>query len=234
MVTAIIVAAGKGLRMQADVRKQYLLLEGEPIVARTLRIFDRISAITAVVLVVPPEDMTYCRRLLVEKAPSPRRVPLQLVAGGGTRQESVYHGLCAVAPGGRNGLVAIHDGVRPFVTPTQVEACIARARRTGACILAVPATDTLKQLDPGGHVATTLARDRIWFAQTPQVFRYTVILGAHETAREQGLAATDDAALVEMMGGQVAVCPGGGQNIKITTPEDFTFAALYANACAGT
>jgi len=120
-------------------------------------------------------------------------------------------------------LVAIHDGVRPLVSKSQIEACVSSAEKTGASILAVPVSDTIKQVgDNPNFISRTLEREGLWLAQTPQVFRYHIIRSAHENALREGIEATDDAMLVEMSGVQIQIVPGNRKNIKITTPEDLS------------
>lgn len=229
-VSAIIVAAGNGIRMNASIRKQYLLLCHVPIIIRTIRLFGACPDIADIFLVVPPSDTDYCKDLIA-RSPDLGKT-CHVIAGGDSRQASVYQGLLAVEETGMSGgIVAIHDGVRPLVKPDQVESCILIARTTGACILAVPAQDTLKQIKKGTAViAGTLPRKEIWFAQTPQAFRYDIIRNAHERAIEDRVAGTDDAMLVERIGIPVSVAPGSRNNIKITTREDLALAeALLAS-----
>jgi 2-C-methyl-D-erythritol 4-phosphate cytidylyltransferase len=124
----------------------------------------------------------------------------------------------------QNNLVAIHDGVRPFIAPEMIEACIQGAQQTGACILGVPATDTLKQVNTEKFITSTMPRRNIWLAQTPQVFDYKLIREAHDAARLGGVWGTDDAALVEKSGHPVKIVMGSRMNIKITTPDDLKMA----------
>lgn len=219
--TAVIVAGGKGLRMGMDVRKQYLLLDGIPVLAHTLRVFDRCPAVTDICLVAPFFDLDYCRQAVVDVV-SPSK-PVLMVAGGDERQHSVYNGLQSLetAP---DDVVVIHDGVRPFVDSGQILECVETAHRTGAAILAVPVSDTLKLSDGQGTVDRTLDRNKIWMAQTPQAFRYGLIREAHDRAVAENIMGTDDAFLVERLGGKVALVQGSRNNIKITTPEDMDLA----------
>lgn len=230
MATAVIVAGGSGRRMGADRRKQYLVVGGVPVLARTLAAFDACEAIDDIYLVVPEADMAYCRREIL--SPMDFLKPVTLVPGGGERQESVYNGLSAVASSGKSGdaIVAIHDGVRPFVTPQEITACVESASAHGAAILATRAIDTLKRVDGAGLIDGTIARDAVWLAQTPQAFTLSVIRRAHEWAKQTGTAGTDDASLLEMQGAKVTVIEGSRRNIKITTPEDLLLAeALLAS-----
>lgn len=223
-IAAIIVAGGKGLRMGSSTRKQYLELAGIPILTRTVGAFLGCQAIERVVLVGPEGDLPFIRQHILSCLPQGGRV--ELAPGGAERQESVYHGLMALGEG-FDGLVAIHDGVRPFVSSEEILRVFSAADAQGAAILAVPAFETLKRVGASRTISETLPRDGIWMAQTPQVFRYPLLVGAHERAREDGVLGTDDASLVERIGVPVAVIPGSRCNIKITTPEDLDLAALF-------
>lgn len=227
MVSAVIVAAGRGVRMGADARKQYLEVAGKSIVGRTLAVFHGSVVVNRIFLVAPEADFPYCRDHIL--GPLGLEKAVRLVPGGRRRQDSVYHGLLAAEKYG--GIVVIHDGVRPFVPPGQIEACVAQAEETGGCIVALPAGDTLKQVDAAGHIEHTIDRKTVWLAQTPQAFQYRLIREAHEAARRDGVAATDDAFLLERMGRRVKVLPGSRYNIKITTPEDLPLAEVLARVC---
>lgn len=220
MVAAVIVAAGKGVRMQAPLRKQYLSLAGLPILTRTLIVFDGCDLIDDIYLVIPKADLDFCREKIVGRVTFTRK--LHLVFGGARRQDSVYNGLQKIDPD--CSIVVIHDGVRPFVSIEQVVATIKEARAFGACILGVPAHDTLKQVDATENIVHTLQRDNIWLAQTPQTFRCDLIKKAHEKAKADGYLGTDDASLVERLGEPVKIIPGSRGNIKITHKEDLEIA----------
>lgn len=216
----IIVAGGQGLRMKSDVRKQYLAFGGRPILGHSLSAFLECAAIRRIFLVVPETDVAYCRQCILGLFDDPRSI--ELVPGGSERQASVYNGLAAAR--GHGDIVAIHDGVRPFVQPELITRCIEGAEAYGACMPGIPAVDTLKQVDATGTIEKTLDRRRIWCAQTPQTFRFDLIWSAHEFARSGGIAETDDAALLERMGRPVRMIPGCRFNLKITTPEDLALA----------
>lgn len=221
MHTAIIVAAGQGTRIGGMLSKQYLPLDGVPILRRSLDVFTQSGQFQQVVVVVAPADMAYCQREILDgllSGPPPR-----LIAGGRERQESVFNGLEAV-DGQDDDVVLIHDGVRPFLSLEVLENCLKGTRTHGACIAAVPARDTLKRAAADGHVIQTLPRAAIWQAQTPQGFRLGLIREAHQRARADGFRSTDDAQLVERLGHPVAIVPGSRFNIKITTPEDLPLA----------
>jgi 2-C-methyl-D-erythritol 4-phosphate cytidylyltransferase len=220
MVAAIIVAAGKGIRMQDSLRKQYLPLAGLPIIAQTLIVFAGCDLIDHIYLVVPPDDFDFCRDNVLARSKLVGNVTL--VAGGDRRQESVYRGLQQIDAG--CSIVVIHDGVRPFVQHDQLSACISGAKKFGSCILGVPAYDTLKEVDNSGKIVNTIARDAIWLAQTPQAFRYELIKKAHDQARLDDYQGTDDAALAERLGEAVKIIRGSRSNIKITNQEDLKIA----------
>jgi 2-C-methyl-D-erythritol 4-phosphate cytidylyltransferase len=222
MNIALIVAGGSGLRMQGERRKQYLELDGTPILNRTLAVFANSSLIDRLVVVVPDEDRAFCRDELVPRAGFAKSV--DIVIGGPTRQASVFNGLAAI-DAADNDLVVIHDAVRPFLQAAELETCIRTAGETGACILALRAFDTVKKAGPDGRIKATVDRTSLWLAQTPQVFRYRLIMDAHIQARRKGISGTDDAALLEMTGQTVNLVPGSRLNIKITTPEDLALAA---------
>lgn len=219
-VSGVIVAGGKGERMQSDIRKQYLMLDGQSILSRTLLAFSEISSIDKIYLVVPETDFDFCTRRIIPFVCN--RLPVELVAGGKDRQQSVFNALAVIAD--PETIVVIHDGVRPFVPVTQTQAAIRLAGQDGACILGLCAVDTLKSADRDGYITGTLPRTGVWQAQTPQVFRFRIIRQAHEHALSTGFSGTDDASLVENAGGRVRVIPGSSFNIKITQPEDLVIA----------
>jgi len=221
-VIAIIVAAGKGIRMNTAVRKQYQRVAGFPIVVHTLKTFDSCQMIDEMLLVIPKEDLEFCHDQIV--SPANLKKKIYLVAGGPKRQDSVYNGLKAIDAD--YCIVVIHDGVRPFITNDQLEACINGAKKHGACILGIPAYDTLKRVNSKGTIVSTLERDAIWLAQTPQAFRYDLIKKAHEVARQQNFTGTDDASLIEQLGLEVKILIGSRNNIKITNPEDLKLARI--------
>lgn len=216
---AILVAAGPGTRLGAAVPKAFVPLAGEPLVARSLRAMLASPAISRSVVVVPADLVDDATRLL---AAARDARPLAVIAGGAERQDSVRNGLDAA---GDADLVAIHDAARPFVDVATVEATVDAARRHGAAIAAVPATDTIKQVHPDGWIESTPPRTRLWLAQTPQVFRLVLLREAHARAADSG--ATDDALLVEALGTRVHVVRGNAENRKITTPDDLRWAEWW-------
>jgi 2-C-methyl-D-erythritol 4-phosphate cytidylyltransferase len=219
---AIIVGAGEGVRMGSDTRKQYMVLRDRPVLAHTVLAFEKCDAIEGIFLVIPAGDDVICKTEIID--PLHLKKPLTLVPGGTTRQESVFNGLRAVD--GQSELVAIHDGVRPLVRIEDISRCLEIADLHGGCILALASSDTVKTVDVEDRVVVTLKRHMIRMAQTPQAFRYDLILGAHTAARKESYVGTDDAELAERCGEVVKVIEGDPYNIKITTPEDLKFAEV--------
>jgi 2-C-methyl-D-erythritol 4-phosphate cytidylyltransferase len=228
MNSAIIVAAGQGLRMGGTISKQYLPLGDASILSRTLSVFTQSDLFDEIILVVAAADMTFCRQWVVDALRSPSTI--EIIAGGQDRQESVFLGLGA-SRGQGDDVVLIHDGVRPFVSAEVLLQCLEAATTNGACLTAVAACDTLKQVGDDGQIVQTLPRDAVWLAQTPQGFRLGLIREAHHQARQEGFAGTDDAQLVERLGQTVTIVPGSRMNIKITTPDDLLMAqAIWRHA----
>ncbi|MGE5256297.1 MAG: 2-C-methyl-D-erythritol 4-phosphate cytidylyltransferase [Hyphomicrobiales bacterium] len=220
-VYGLIVAGGRGTRFGGPTPKQYLDLAGEPLLVRTLRVFEACPVIDTIVLAVPASDLPLVRESLLPAAHLTKKI--LLAAGGPSRQDSVFNGLASINED--ESLVVIHDAVRPLVTCACIAACVETARQHGACTAAVPAMDTLKQATAAGTVEATLPREKLWLAQTPQAFRTGLIRSAHERARRQQIHGTDDACLVEQMGTAVHLVPGSRRNFKITTEEDLALAA---------
>jgi 2-C-methyl-D-erythritol 4-phosphate cytidylyltransferase len=226
MVSAIIVAAGKGIRMKGTMRKQYLDLSGRTVLAHSIMAFDSCTLVAEIYLVVPKEDVEYCQNKILSLLDLKNQI--NLVHGGAKRQDSVYNGLQAIAK--NTDTVVIHDGVRPLIHPEELKECILGSKKYGACILGTPASDTLKRVDKSGIIEATLPRENIWLAQTPQAFQYDIIIKAHETARRDGYVGTDDASLVERLGANVKIINGGRFNIKITKKEDLAVAKAMFDA----
>ncbi|HEX8633312.1 MAG TPA: 2-C-methyl-D-erythritol 4-phosphate cytidylyltransferase [Pyrinomonadaceae bacterium] len=221
MNVAIIVAAGRGTRAGGDAPKQFRALAGVPLIIRTLRRFEACAVVDEIVLVAPVEETTF----RVAPYRGELRKLARVVEGGATRTGSVWRGLEPLKAG-EVEIVAVHDGVRPFVTPEEIERTVRAAAQSGAAVLCAPVIDTIKVCE-GGRIAQTLPRESLRRALTPQCFRYELLRRAYEHARAQGIEATDDSALVEMLGAvEVAVVEGDARNIKITRPEDFAFAEL--------
>lgn len=219
-VSAVIVAAGKGTRMNMDVNKQYIDVCGKPVLARTLHVFEECKAIKEIVLVVNEKDILYCMQNIIDEY-SFSKVKV-IVAGGEERQNSVYNGLIEIDS--ECDVVLIHDGARPFVNEESINKVIQAAKEVGAACIAVPVKDTIKQADDDDFVDKTLDRSKLWSIQTPQAFIYGLIIEAHKKAIEDGFTGTDDTVLVERIGHKVKLVMGGYDNIKITTKEDIAIA----------
>jgi len=219
---AVIVAGGQGTRIEGKLPKQFLNLGDRPILAHCVQRFESCDVVDQIVLVVPEDYLGYCSEAIVDEYDF-RKVK-KIVCGGKERQDSVHLGLKA-CPKSTN-VVAIHDGVRPFVSPRKISESIALCEEKRAVILAVPAKDTVKRVE-GDSVVTTLDRRKLWLVQTPQVFDYSLILDAYEKAIEEEFAGTDDAMLVERLGHRVTVVEGESRNIKITTAEDLAIAEKF-------
>lgn len=217
---AIILAAGRGSRMNKGVNKVFLPLNDKPIIAHTLDVFYRAKSVYGIVLVVAPGEAAYIKDKLFGLYP-PKK-PLTIVSGGDQRQFSVYEGLKVLPPD--TDTVIIHDGARPLVSLDVLEKSIEVSQKQGAAVAGMPVKDTIKETGDGGKVERTLNRDRLWQVQTPQTFKYSLIMKAHEKALSHNYLATDDSALVENMGQEVYMIKGGYHNIKITTPEDILIA----------
>jgi len=220
IVSAIIVAGGSGTRMEHPIRKQYILLGNRPILSHTLEVFTTCGLIRDIILVIPQGDVEYCKINVLPHARGAGKVVL--VTGGEVRQESVYSGLKAVE--GTDGIVLIHDGVRPFVHTDLISTLIEVAEQEGACIPGIPAFDTLKKVNRSGVVKETMERGSVCLVQTPQAFQYSLIRKAHDVASKEGFLGTDDASLAERMGYPVRLIQGRKDNIKITTQEDLELA----------
>ena len=225
---ALIPAAGMGKRMGATINKQYLQLGGLPILAHTLSVFENYPGITGICLVIPADEISFCREQVVEA--SGFKKVIEIVPGGRERQNSVLNGLKALKRHAvEDDVVLIHDGVRPFISSDLLRESIAVARRNDGALVAVPVKDTIKTVR-NGFVIATPERETLWQAQTPQSFRFGVICEAHQSAEEAGFIGTDDASLVERSNGEVRIVPGDYRNIKITTPEDLILAEAFLSA----
>ncbi len=214
-VGAVIVAAGRSQRMGEIVKPWAPLTDGNgrtrPLLAYPLATFQACSAVRRIALVVADDAIERARALVHDEAFDK---VCAVVAGGARRQDSVRAGLETL---GTCYWVVVHDGARPLVTPDLIERGLEAARETGASCCAQPAPDTVKEAGEAGNVARTLDRSRLWLAQTPQTFRYDLLMEAHRRADGE---VTDDAALVESMGVKVRLYPGSARNLKVTTPED--------------
>jgi len=220
MNVAIVVAAGRGTRFGGDRPKQFLELGGIPVIIHTLRQFELCPEINEIVMVLPSREtgtfLAFAREFGLLKL-------TQAIAGGATRAQSVQRGLAVISEA---DIVAVHDGVRPFVTPEEIGRVVAAARATGAAILVAPVADTVKQID-AGRVTSTLPRVNLRRALTPQCFRLDILKRAYQALDEveaAGGEATDDSLLVERLGVEITAVEGSARNIKITQEEDLVLA----------
>jgi 2-C-methyl-D-erythritol 4-phosphate cytidylyltransferase len=231
-VAVILPAAGLGTRMgkgsaekTGTSRKQFMLLEGSPILMHTVRKFAASPRVGEIVVAVRAEDVEWVGGMLSRGFPGSQ---VRAVEGGNSRQQSVGNALNCLAPD--TDLVAVHDAVRPFIDLETIDKVLDEAAETGAAIVGVPAVDTVKQVIRGtSHVRirATLPREKLVMAQTPQVFRYELLQRAYEMARADGFVGTDEASLVERLDVEVSVVMGSDRNIKITKPGDMDLAHLF-------
>ena len=230
-VTAILPAAGLGTRMGAETPKQFLSLDGVPVLLFTLRRLAACPAITEFIIATRAEEMD---SVASSAASANLGRPVRVVRGGDARQDSVANALLEVS--NEADLILVHDAVRPLVTLDQIERVIAEAAACDAAILGIPAMDTVKEVKRatvvGGAsdvalITATIPRERVVLAQTPQVFRASVLLEAFARAHQDGVTASDEAGLVERIGRDVHVVPGSDRNLKITRPGDMELAEFY-------
>lgn len=214
--SVIIVAAGSGKRMKSAIAKQYIELKGRTILSYTVETFEKSDNIDEIILVTSQEAIDFVTKNIVNKYQFTK--VKAVVAGGAERQDSVYNGLKKVSKD--TDVVLIHDGVRPFVNDSYITKLESIAMEFGACVLGAPVKDTIKICDSEGYIVDTPNRSTLWLAQTPQCFKYDVIINAYEKAYKAGYTGTDDSVLVEKTGVKVKMVEGDYNNIKITTPED--------------
>jgi 2-C-methyl-D-erythritol 4-phosphate cytidylyltransferase len=219
MNVAIIVAAGRGSRAGAGRAKQFREISGIPVIIHTLARFERCETVGESVVVLPADARE--EFLALARSHGLRKVA-RAVAGGATRAESVLRGLETLEG---DGVVAVHDGVRPFVTPEEIDRTVREAEEYGAAVLAMPAVDTIKVVE-NGAVIRTPERASLWQAQTPQCFRIELLRRAYAQPGALGPDPTDDSSLVERLGATVRVVEGGAHNFKLTTPRDFALAEM--------
>ena len=212
-VGAIIPAAGRGKRIGASVPKQFLEIQGRPLLHHTLMVFASCKLIDYVVLVMPRADVDEMGEDWLNKYEIVRKV----VVGGEQRQDSVYNGFSSLEEG--TDIVVVHDGVRPFTTPQMIIATVEAAQQHGAAITAIPVNDTVKQA-ADGFVKQTVSRDGLWRVQTPQAFQCGLLQQAFKKAKKDSYYGTDEGSLVEYLGERVKIVPGSELNIKITRKED--------------
>lgn len=226
---AIVLAAGRGSRMNSDIPKQYLKIKEKPVLYYALKTFQD-SFVDRIILVTSESDIEYCRRNIVEEYGFNKVT--RIVAGGKERYHSVYAGICAA---GECDYIFIHDGARPFVTEMMLERAYRCVGEYDACVIGMPVKDTIKIADEEGFAATTPKRNLVWMIQTPQVFSYSLIKDAYtslikeeKNILQKGIQITDDAMVVESFTDRkVKLVEGSYENIKITTPEDLNIAESF-------
>jgi 2-C-methyl-D-erythritol 4-phosphate cytidylyltransferase len=217
-IVAIVLSGGKGKRMGTTTSKQYLLLNGKPILYYSLKAFDD-SDVDEIILVVGEGDESFVEEEIVKKY-SIRKVKL-IVKGGKERYNSVYNGMCNIEDS-NNTYVLVHDGARPFITPSLINKTIEEVLEFNACVVGVPAKDTIKVVDKNNYVKDTPDRSILWQVQTPQAFKYDLLMNSYRKVMEDDRSdITDDSMVVEYTSDiPVKMILGNYNNIKITTPED--------------
>ena len=215
MNSVVIVSAGRGSRMKADINKQFLKLQNKEVIAHTIDKFYNNENIGEIIVVVREDEAEVFKINIIEKYGYKN---IKIAFGGSERQDSVYNGLKMVDENCK--IVLIHDGARPFVNNETIDSAIESAKENKCVIVGVPVKDTIKVIDENNNVCDTPDRSTLWSIQTPQVFDYSLIMKAHEKAREDNYYGTDDSMLMEYFGQKVKVVEGSYNNIKITTTED--------------
>jgi len=211
-LSVVIPAAGQGLRMGAKVPKQFIELNGKPIIHHTIAIFEALDWVDTIILCVPKEEVSHVQKEMANQT------KVKVAIGGEKRQDSVYNGLKAV--GKNSGFVAVHDGVRPFITEDLIKTVFEGAKKFGAAVAAIPMNDTLKRADKEGLLQENVERENLWRMQTPQIFRTELLLEAMEKAQSERFYGTDEGSLLQFIGKPVKFILGSEFNIKITRPED--------------
>ncbi len=220
--SAIIVAAGSGVRLGLATPKAFVRINCASLLLRVLQTIGMIEAIGEVVVMVPAGKQKSAR---AEADAAGLQMPIKIAEGGAERQDSVR--LALMLTSAEADLIVVHDAARPFATPAMFSTCIGAAAQTGAALVAVPVVDTLKQVE-NGTVVATVPRDGLWYAQTPQAFRRELLVWAHESATRERITVTDDASLFEYLGLPVQVVQGSPLNLKITTQDDLTIGEAIA------
>ena len=225
-VFAILPAAGLGTRMAGPQPKQFLALGGVPILIHSLRAFAAVPRVTAIYVAVRKPEIARVQAQIAEHTIGK---PVHVVEGGDNRQESVAHALAAV-PAEPDDIVLVHDAVRPLIDAATIDRTIDAVATHGAAIVGLPAVDTIKQVERTAHgalITSTIPREFVVYAQTPQGFRYGLLQKAFAEATADGFVGTDEASVVERAGNTVAVVPGSQVNLKITQPGDLELAEFY-------
>ncbi len=219
-VSVIIAAAGMSNRMGSKINKQFIWIEGKPILAHTIEKFEKCRYVDEIIIVTKEEEIEYCRKEIVKKYKF-KKIN-KIVRGGKERQHSVYNGILALDK--KTDIVLTHDGARPFVEIKNIEDGIKGVVDFGPCVIGVPVTDTIKVVGEDKKVESTPKRSSLWAAQTPQCFPKNILVDSYRKAIKEGYLATDDSSIVENGGYDVKMVMGNYKNIKITTPEDIIVA----------
>lgn len=225
----IVLAAGRGSRMNSDVAKQYMLIQGKPVLYYSLKAFEE-SVVDEIIIVTSRDEITFCQKEIVERYHFSK--VKHIVAGGEERYHSVYQGICACE---NCDYVLIHDGARPFITTDKIAEIVACVQHEKAVVVGMPVKDTIKLADANCYVKETPNRKDVWMIQTPQTFSFDLVKEAYDTLiqneqeiLEQGIIITDDAMVVEQFKGvKIKLMEASYQNIKITTPEDLLIANVF-------
>ena len=222
--TAIVLAAGQGKRMNSNIQKQFLEVNGYPVLYYALHCFQNSPQIHDIILVTGKDVVSYCKEEIVGKYGFSK--VSAVIEGGKERYDSVYAGLLACE---NSDYVFIHDGARPFISEEILQRGLEGVKKTGACVIGMPSKDTVKIADENGFIKETPERKLVWNIQTPQIFAYELIRGAHESIRTKDMSAiTDDAMVVEHETGvKIVLAEGSYKNIKIPTPEDLLTAEAF-------
>ncbi len=219
MVSVIIVAAGSGSRFGGNTPKQFLEINGKPIVVHTLQRFDECPVIDEIILVLPPTEILQTSQVASKFG---IKKLTKTISGGKNRAESVWNGFSQIEPG-TSEIVAVHDGARPLVSVDEITQTVEKAREKGAAILVAPVTDTIKEISSDGKITQTIDRQKLRRALTPQCFRYEILKRAFDENIISEIA-TDESFLVEKLGIEVSIVEGSARNIKITHKEDLILA----------
>ncbi len=217
----IVLAAGQGKRMKAGKNKQFIDLEGKPVIIHTLSVFETDPWCKEIKLVINEKEKDIFKELLDQY---PIQKIKEIVIGGVERQDSVYNGLTSLKSA---EIVLVHDGARPFISREVIHNLVETASKEGAAIVGVPVKDTIKRVSREGVVEETVERSSLWSIQTPQAFRYPILKEAHEIAKTENYLGTDEASLVERIQVPVHIVEGEYENFKLTTPEDLLLAKAF-------
>lgn len=217
----IIPASGRGKRMEAEIPKPYLPLGNCTVFEHTLSCFIDLPGLKQVIVATSDPHIDQTDKILHRLIPD---LHFKVVQGGAERMHSIYNALQEVDP--ESELIAVHDAVRPFVSKTSILECLKQAAVIGGAILGVQFNDTIKRIDDQGKITETPDRSELWQAQTPQIFKRSILLKAYENALSTNMKATDDASLVEAAGGAVAIVTGSRTNFKLTYPIDYKMAEI--------